>query len=65
MEDALDTLIAYLPALACAGAMAVCFWMMRGHGKEQPSDTDAELKQLREEVERLKEADTVSAADAR
>jgi hypothetical protein len=47
-------LIAFLPALACAGIMVMCVRMaMGGHGRKDDSSA-AEIAELREEVARLK-----------
>jgi hypothetical protein len=54
MEVTLETLIAYLPALACAVAMVVCFRMMSSHnGQPQDAKANEELLEFREKVARL------------
>lgn len=55
----METLLSYLPALACAGMMLViCLPMMRnmhkGHGEADDSATRQEIAELREEIARLK-----------
>lgn len=53
------TLIAYLPAIACVGMMAlICIPMMRnmhkGHGGPDDADARREIGELRDEIARLK-----------
>lgn len=50
------TLLTYLPALLCAGAMLVCFrMMMRSHGEQRTSGISPEdAAELREEITRLR-----------
>jgi hypothetical protein len=55
----LETLLAYLPALACGAMMlAICIPMMRnmhkGHGGSEDTASRQEIADLREEVARLK-----------
>ena len=55
----MDTLLLYLPALACAGMMLlICVPMMRNmhkdHGDSEATATREEVAELREEVARLK-----------
>lgn len=61
----MDTVLAYLPALACAGMMlAICIPMMRnmhkGHGDPENAATRHEIAELREEVTRLKAERTLN-----
>ncbi len=59
-------LLGFLPALACAGMMFVCFRMMFGGRKtEQPERpaTAKEVAQLRKEVARLKAARSAEPAE--
>jgi hypothetical protein len=55
----LETLISYLPALACGAMMLfICIPMMRnmhkGHGDSTDTDTRQEVAELREEITRLR-----------
>ncbi len=55
----MDTLLLYLPALACVGMMLlICVPMMRnmhtGHGESEDTATRQEVAELREELARLK-----------
>jgi hypothetical protein len=66
----LDTLIAYLPALACGAMMLfICSPMMRNMHKGDGDSTDAETRQeiaeLREEVTRLRAEKTLHSDEER
>lgn len=55
----METLITYLPAIACGAMMLlICIPMMRnmhkGNGESDGSDTQREIGELREEIARLK-----------
>lgn len=55
----METLLLYLPAIACLGMMAaIRIPMMRtmhkGHGGSEHPNADREIAELREEVARLK-----------
>ena len=50
-EVAVRAFLTFLPALVCGGMMAVCFWAMSRH---TGPDDNTEIKELREEVERLR-----------
>jgi hypothetical protein len=60
----LEILIAYLPALACAGAMVVCFRML---GRHQPATRDEaaqrELTELRRRLARLEAERTANTEE--
>ncbi len=60
----MDTLISYLPALACGAMMLlICIPMMRnmqkGDGGSADADTRQEIAELREEVARLRAEKTL------
>ena len=55
----METLISYVPLLACGAMMLlICIPMMRnmhkGHGESADADTRREVAELREETARLK-----------
>lgn len=55
----METLVAYLPAIACGAMMLfICIPMMRnmhkGHGQSEDSASPEEVAALREEVARLR-----------
>ena len=53
--------LSYLRLLGCAGAMAGCVWVMRGHSSA-PETTDARrIAELEEEVARLRTRIALSA----
>ncbi len=64
----MDTLITYLPALAC-GAMLlfICIPMMRnmhkGHGESDDAVTRQEIAKLRNEIARLKAERTLAESE--
>ena len=49
------SLLLFLPALACAGAIYACMRMMAGsHSMRESEDAAGELTELKAEVERLR-----------
>jgi hypothetical protein len=48
-----EILIAYLPVLACAGAMVVCLRMMGQHRQSTDNGAERELSELRRRVAEL------------
>lgn len=58
------TLLSYLPALLCAGAMLVCFRMMRSHGEASTSGASPEeVAELREEISLLRAERALTKGD--
>jgi hypothetical protein len=62
----LETLILYLPLLACGAMMLfVCIPMMRnrhkGHGDSADADSRQEIAELREEIARLRAEKTLDS----
>ncbi len=58
-------LLSYLPALLCAGAMLVCFRMMRSHGEGSTSGTSPEeIAELREEISVLRAERALTTGDS-
>lgn len=59
------TLVSYLPALLCAGAMLVCFrMMMRSHGEKSSSGISPEdAAELSEEITRLRAERALTKGD--
>lgn len=66
----METLISYLPALACGAMMLlICIPMMRNMHKEHYDSTDADTRQeiaeLREEIARLRAEQTLDSDEER
>lgn len=59
------TLLSYLPALLCAGAMLVCFRMMRSHGEQSTSGASPqEIAELQEEISVLRAERALMTGDS-
>ena len=66
----MSTIIRFLPAAACVGAMAFCMRGMFGRNNTNASDqSEAEVRRLRDELaelrSRLDASDTSNAGDRR
>jgi hypothetical protein len=63
----LETVLTYLPAVACGAMMLlICIPMMRnrhkGHDGSADTDQQKEIAELREEIERLKADSSIEGA---
>jgi hypothetical protein len=66
----LETLISYLPVIACGAMMLfICIPMMRnmhkGHDDSADADTRQEVAELREEIARLRAEKTLDSDEER
>lgn len=59
----MEILIAYLPALACAGAMVVCVRMMGQHRQSPDDAAQQELSELRRRVAELERERTATPTE--